>query len=261
MLIYEMVAGYPPFCQEDRVAMFRAICSTDFKFPSHFSKVTCAREVGPGRVFQPRLEVVALLLLLLLLLLPGRPGRAAQGALRWQRVAGLHAAAINSERTPFTGAARPGQAPAGALHRPPPRLHERRRGRGEAASVVQVSVGAAWAGALGSRWIRARLLRTSSIATPEPALHLFHVPQAFRLGCIAAAQDQGTLRAQGGLALALSGPLLPTACRCRAAASALLQVAKAAECKRTPCCLCNRIPCPAWHPAPADLRPRRRLQL
>ena len=38
MLIYEMVAGYPPFYQEDRVAMFRAICSTDFKFPSHFSK-------------------------------------------------------------------------------------------------------------------------------------------------------------------------------------------------------------------------------
>jgi cGMP-dependent protein kinase len=39
VLIYEMVAGYPPFYQEDRVAMFRAICSTDFKFPSHFSKV------------------------------------------------------------------------------------------------------------------------------------------------------------------------------------------------------------------------------
>ncbi|KAL4451289.1 hypothetical protein ABPG77_009361 [Micractinium sp. CCAP 211/92] len=38
VLIYEMVAGYPPFYQEDRVAMFRAICSTDFKFPSHFSK-------------------------------------------------------------------------------------------------------------------------------------------------------------------------------------------------------------------------------
>ena len=25
--------------QEDRVAMFRAICSADFKFPTHFSKV------------------------------------------------------------------------------------------------------------------------------------------------------------------------------------------------------------------------------
>jgi hypothetical protein len=39
VLIYEMVAGYPPFYQEDRVAMFRAICSTDFKLPTHFSKV------------------------------------------------------------------------------------------------------------------------------------------------------------------------------------------------------------------------------
>ena len=39
VLIYEMVAGYPPFYQEDRVAMFRAICSTDFKMPTHFSKV------------------------------------------------------------------------------------------------------------------------------------------------------------------------------------------------------------------------------
>ncbi|KAI7838861.1 hypothetical protein COHA_007362 [Chlorella ohadii] len=38
VLIYEMVAGYPPFYQEDRVAMFRAICSTDFKYPAHFSK-------------------------------------------------------------------------------------------------------------------------------------------------------------------------------------------------------------------------------
>jgi hypothetical protein len=39
VLIYEMVAGYPPFYQEDRVAMFRAICSTEFKMPQNFSKV------------------------------------------------------------------------------------------------------------------------------------------------------------------------------------------------------------------------------
>ncbi|KAI3430680.1 hypothetical protein D9Q98_005269 [Chlorella vulgaris] len=38
VLIYEMVAGYPPFYQEDRVAMFRAICSTEFKMPQNFSK-------------------------------------------------------------------------------------------------------------------------------------------------------------------------------------------------------------------------------
>ena len=41
--MYEMVAGYPPFQQEDRVAMFRAICATQFTSPSHFSKAREAR--------------------------------------------------------------------------------------------------------------------------------------------------------------------------------------------------------------------------
>ena len=39
VLIYEMVAGMPPFHQEDRVAMFRAICTTQYTMPAHFSKV------------------------------------------------------------------------------------------------------------------------------------------------------------------------------------------------------------------------------
>ena len=39
VLVFEMVAGHPPFYQEDRVAMFRAICSSDFRCPAHFSKV------------------------------------------------------------------------------------------------------------------------------------------------------------------------------------------------------------------------------
>jgi len=37
VLIYEMVAGFPPFSQEDRVAMFRAICSSQYRLPEHFS--------------------------------------------------------------------------------------------------------------------------------------------------------------------------------------------------------------------------------
>lgn len=39
------------FAQEDRVAMFRAICSTDFKYPAHFSKVGGWR--GSGWMSQP----------------------------------------------------------------------------------------------------------------------------------------------------------------------------------------------------------------
>ena len=39
MLIYEMVAGYPPFYDEDRVAMFKNICQVKYSVPSHFSKV------------------------------------------------------------------------------------------------------------------------------------------------------------------------------------------------------------------------------
>ena len=37
VLIYEMVAGFPPFNQDDRVAMFRAICNSQFRMPEHFS--------------------------------------------------------------------------------------------------------------------------------------------------------------------------------------------------------------------------------
>ena len=39
VLVYEMVAGYPPFYDEDRVAMFRNICQVKYTVPSHFSKV------------------------------------------------------------------------------------------------------------------------------------------------------------------------------------------------------------------------------
>jgi serine/threonine protein kinase len=39
VLVYEMVAGYPPFYDEDRVAMFRNICQVKYSVPSHFSKV------------------------------------------------------------------------------------------------------------------------------------------------------------------------------------------------------------------------------
>ncbi|EIE24738.1 putative cGMP-dependent protein kinase [Coccomyxa subellipsoidea C-169] len=38
VLIYEMVAGYPPFYDEDRVAMFKNICQVKYSVPSHFSK-------------------------------------------------------------------------------------------------------------------------------------------------------------------------------------------------------------------------------
>ncbi|GAB4820005.1 hypothetical protein N2152v2_007051 [Parachlorella kessleri] len=38
VLIFEMVAGHPPFFQEDRVTMFRAICNTQYTLPAHFSK-------------------------------------------------------------------------------------------------------------------------------------------------------------------------------------------------------------------------------
>jgi serine/threonine protein kinase len=37
VLLYEMVAGAPPFGQEDRVAMFRAICAGQYAIPGHFS--------------------------------------------------------------------------------------------------------------------------------------------------------------------------------------------------------------------------------
>ena len=39
VLIYEMIAGYPPFYDEDRVAMFKNICQVKYSVPSNFSKV------------------------------------------------------------------------------------------------------------------------------------------------------------------------------------------------------------------------------
>lgn len=38
MLVYEMVAGYPPFYDEDRVAMFKNICHVKYSFPAAFGK-------------------------------------------------------------------------------------------------------------------------------------------------------------------------------------------------------------------------------
>ncbi|KAL0042257.1 hypothetical protein WJX77_007366 [Trebouxia sp. C0004] len=38
VLIFEMAAGYPPFYNEDRVAMFRNICEVKYTCPPHFSK-------------------------------------------------------------------------------------------------------------------------------------------------------------------------------------------------------------------------------
>ena len=39
VLVYEMVAGVPPFYTDDRVAMFKAICNVKYTCPAHFSKV------------------------------------------------------------------------------------------------------------------------------------------------------------------------------------------------------------------------------
>lgn len=51
VLMYEMVAGYPPFYDEDRVAMFRNICQVKYTVPSHFSKVRRLGQPEPGRTF------------------------------------------------------------------------------------------------------------------------------------------------------------------------------------------------------------------
>lgn len=40
VLIYEMVAGTPPFYDEDRVTMFKNICHVRFNMPAYFSKVS-----------------------------------------------------------------------------------------------------------------------------------------------------------------------------------------------------------------------------
>ena len=39
MLIFEMVAGHPPFYDEDRVRMFKNICSVKYTCPPTFSRV------------------------------------------------------------------------------------------------------------------------------------------------------------------------------------------------------------------------------
>eukprot|EP00884_Botryococcus_braunii_P004083 jgi/Botrbrau1/13676/Bobra.0378s0008.1 len=38
VLLYEMLAGYPPFYDEDRVTMFKNICHVKYTFPQNFSK-------------------------------------------------------------------------------------------------------------------------------------------------------------------------------------------------------------------------------
>ena len=48
VLIYEMIAGYPPFYDEDRVAMFKNICQVKYSVPSHFSKVRWPVLPWPG---------------------------------------------------------------------------------------------------------------------------------------------------------------------------------------------------------------------
>ena len=37
VLVYEMVAGKPPFCHEDRIALFRSITTVSYTIPEHFS--------------------------------------------------------------------------------------------------------------------------------------------------------------------------------------------------------------------------------
>ena len=40
VLIFEMVAGCPPFYHEDRVTMFKNICHVRYSMPAHFSRVS-----------------------------------------------------------------------------------------------------------------------------------------------------------------------------------------------------------------------------
>ena len=37
VFIFEMVAGFPPFHNDDRITMFRSICSAQYKVPDYFS--------------------------------------------------------------------------------------------------------------------------------------------------------------------------------------------------------------------------------
>jgi hypothetical protein len=46
VLIFEMVAGYPPFYSDNKVEMFKAICDVKYTFPENMSKV--CRGSKPG---------------------------------------------------------------------------------------------------------------------------------------------------------------------------------------------------------------------
>jgi hypothetical protein len=56
VLIYEMVAGYPPFYHEDRVQMFKNICHVKFSFPSSFGKAREGR-AAPALSVERRISV------------------------------------------------------------------------------------------------------------------------------------------------------------------------------------------------------------
>jgi cGMP-dependent protein kinase len=48
ILIFEMVAGKPPFCDEDRVTMFKSITNISYRMPSHFSWVCINHKIVCG---------------------------------------------------------------------------------------------------------------------------------------------------------------------------------------------------------------------
>ena len=50
VLIFELVAGFPPFYHDDRVTMFKNICQVKYTCPPHFSKVPLALLPGPHSV-------------------------------------------------------------------------------------------------------------------------------------------------------------------------------------------------------------------
>ena len=58
VLVYEMVAGYPPFYDEDRVAMFKNICHVKYTFPSSFGKARAAPQRSSLRKSDSRMPSV-----------------------------------------------------------------------------------------------------------------------------------------------------------------------------------------------------------
>lgn len=40
VLIYEMLAGYPPFYGAQAFAVYEAICDSQYRFPSHFDSLS-----------------------------------------------------------------------------------------------------------------------------------------------------------------------------------------------------------------------------